>query len=114
MKSYKEYKEEYKKMFFKYPETSNLIKSEDIEDIGFIRTNYIKEGSKWIIEDQEESKINFEFYFNVIDPRAIQFFRNLGGTERVTLNYTGKGYIPVKVVSTNPSRDRRTIYEFIF
>ena len=71
-----------------------------------------KQGSKWITTEIESKTISKEFYNNITDERAIRFFRNLGGIETVQRNYTKMGYIPVRILSTSPDRQRRIIRTF--
>ena len=55
----------------------------------------------------------------VISPRkfeliisSIPFFRDLGGSERVTKGYTVAGYIPVELSSISPSRETKIVRSF--
>ena len=43
---------------------------------------------------------------------SIPFFRDLGGSERVTKGYTIAGYIPVELSSISPSRETKIIRTF--
>ena len=43
-----------------------------------------------------------------------KWFRRLGGSETVTRAYTCNGYCPIKVVSTSPNKENKTIREFSF
>ena len=43
---------------------------------------------------------------------SIPFFRNLGGSERVTKGYTVAGYIPVELSSISPSRETKIVRSF--
>lgn len=112
MKSYSEYKAEYKKLFNKYQEATSLINGDQV----IIETiqHFDKHGTKWIITDQHQEEISPEYYFNVIDPRTIQFFKNLGGKEIVKCGYTLKGFLPVLLISINPSRDQKTERHYQF
>ena len=71
-----------------------------------------KQGSKWITTETETKTISKSFYYNMIDEKAIRFFRNLGGIETVQRNYTKMGYIPVRILSTSPDRQTRIIRTF--
>lgn len=71
-----------------------------------------KQGSKWITTETETKTISKLFYNNLIDERAIRFFRNLGGIETVQRNYTKMGYLPVRILSTSPNRETRIIRNF--
>ena len=43
---------------------------------------------------------------------SIPFFRDLGGSERVTKGYTVGGYIPVELSSISPSRETKIVRSF--
>lgn len=45
---------------------------------------------------------------------TIKWFRRLGGSENVTRGYTYAGYVVVKLISTSPDRERKTIREYKF
>ena len=44
----------------------------------------------------------------------MKFFRSLGGSESATWAYTEAGYKVVKLVSTSPNKQQKTIREFTF
>ena len=73
-----------------------------------------KQGSKWATVETETKEISREFYRNIVDPQAIRFMRNLGGIETIQKNYTCFGYLPVRILSTSPSRQTRIIRSFKF
>lgn len=54
--------------------------------------------------------ITEEVYNNMTSKEAIKYFRNLGGTEKVTR----KGGRVARLVSTSPSGDLRTVRTFEF
>lgn len=66
--------------------------------------------NKYITIDVEEKTINTEQYDNMTSKESINFFRSLGGTEKVTRKY---GRV-IKQVSTSPSGELRTIRTFKF
>ena len=82
--------------------------------IQLIETRYSKtdSGKSWRTKaDAEETKtISFDEYFNYIS--SVQFFKNLGGTERIEKGYTVGGYIPTKLTSINPSKDTKIVRQF--
>jgi hypothetical protein len=45
---------------------------------------------------------------------TVKFFKRLGGSEHITRAYTCGGYLPVKVISTSPDRESRTVREYTF
>jgi hypothetical protein len=66
-----------------YPEITGLLtENENEKPILYTCTNYEKRGNKWIETERTTENINFIFYSNIVDPAAIRFFRNLGGTVR--------------------------------
>ena len=103
--TYQEFKNTYKNIIKKYPETTNLYNNayKIIETI----TNFDKVGNRWKETDKKESEIDYIYYFNVFD--AVPFFRNLGGTEKINLSYTFAGHIPDEVISISPNRTMKTI-----
>jgi hypothetical protein len=58
----------------------------------------------------EEKEIKFEEYFNYLS--SIEFFKNLGGYERVEKTYTYKGYIPTKLTSISPDKNIKIVRSF--
>ena len=57
-----------------------------------------------------KSIINSENFKNIIS--SIPFFRNLGGSERVTKGYTIAGYIPVELSSISPDKAIKIVRKF--
>lgn len=58
--------------------------------------------------------IDFEQYDNITNKDTLAWFRRLGGTETATKAYTSQGYKTVKVVSTSPDKQNKTVREFEF
>lgn len=112
MLSYKEFRETYKTTLKKYPCIDELFTENPTQNITIIKTSYKKHGSKWIETESETKHVDFIHYVNIVE--AIPFFRNLGGSETVTMGYTKKGYLPIKIINTSPSREDRSIYHFKF
>ena len=75
----------------------------------FEKTESGKSWRKKPIETKQEV-IKFEEYFNYIS--SVDFFRGLGGTERVTQGYTFAGYIPVQLTSISPEKNIKIIRKF--
>jgi hypothetical protein len=109
---YSEYKKIYKWLVKKYPDVVSMFTdSENPEKIILLKTTHQeKTGTTWKTTTTEETKIDFIHYSNIVN--AIPFFKNLGGTETVTRSYTKYGLIPIKIISTSPGREQRTIREF--
>lgn len=113
--NYTEFKKEYKKALKAYPDASYLFTdSEDVEEISLTCKHYVKNGSKWEEASSRSEMVNYLHYMNVVDPRTIQFFKNLGGYEKVNKGYTCKGYLPIEVISISPDRTEKTVYKFTF
>ena len=45
---------------------------------------------------------------------TIKWFRRLGGSQSVTHGYTYAGYVVIKLVSTSPDKERKTVREYKF
>ena len=73
------------------------------------RTSSGKSWKKNPVETNEEviSPKKFELIIS-----SIPFFRDLGGSERVTKGYTIAGYIPVELSSISPSRETKIVRSF--
>ena len=73
------------------------------------KTSSGKSWKKNPVETDEEviSPKKFELIIS-----SIPFFRDLGGSERVTKGYTVAGYIPVELSSISPSRETKIIRSF--
>ena len=69
-------------------------------------------GKSWKKNPVETNKsiINSENFKNIIS--SIPFFRNLGGSERVTKGYTIIGYIPVELSSISPEKKTKIVRKF--
>ena len=73
------------------------------------RTSSGKSWKKNPVETDEEiiSPKKFELIIS-----SIPFFRDLGGSERVTKGYTIAGYIPVELSSISPSKETKIVRSF--
>ena len=76
--------------------------------------NLTSSKKSWSQKDVVTTKevITWSEYQNYIN--SVQFFRNLGGSERLTKNYTQYGYIPVQLNSINPEHDIKIVRYFKF
>ena len=66
------------------------------------------------VVDESNRVITEQNYKNIVSDDTIKFFRRLGGSESVTRGYTRVGYLVVRLVSTSPDRQSKTIREFDF
>ena len=108
--TYSEFKKSYSVTLKRYPDTSALF---EVENAGKCKiTTERKNGKRWTASEITTEEMTFNYYFNILE--SIQFFRNLGGYERVTRAYTKYGYIPVKLISISPDGNTRITREFIF
>ena len=66
--------------------------------------------NKYVTIDKVTKTIDEERYNNMTSKETLKYFRNLGGTEKVTR----KGGRVTRLVSTSPSGELRTIRTFEF
>ena len=66
--------------------------------------------NRYVTIEEVTKTINEERYNNMTSKETLSFFRNLGGTEKVTR----KGGRVTRLVSTSPSGELRTIRTFEF
>ena len=76
------------------------------------RMSRTKSGKSWSKRNIEETKkiIDFEEYFNYLS--SVQYFKNIGGIERVEKSYTISGYIPTRLTSVSPDRQIKVVRHF--
>jgi hypothetical protein len=79
--------------------------TQKLEKVGKVTFKVIEEYPS-IIDQQQ--------YKNIVCDDTLKWFRRLGGTESVTREYTSRGYNVVKLVSTCPNKELRTIRTFDF
>ena len=70
--------------------------------------NAYKEVSKEVKEVTERQ------YKLTTNDDTIKWFRRLGGSQSVTRSYTYAGYVVVKLISTSPDKQNKTIREYKF
>ena len=95
-----------------YPGAVYAFTDSTAADIKLTTEHYTRRGARWILTDTETEVINYEFYINTIG--AVPFFRALGGYERVTQQYTRRGYMPVLIDSIAPDGAEKTRRRFEF
>ena len=82
--------------------------------ITMIETTFEKteSGKSWRKKPINEvtKEIQFEEYFNYLS--SVEFFKNLGGYERVEKFYTYAGYIPCRLTSISPNKETKIIRVF--
>lgn len=108
--NYLETKDTYKELFKAYPDVCDVYE----KPVTMTKIEYEKDGNKWQEVSRKTVEVDHITYYNVVDPKAVRFFKGLGGIERVTKAYTKRGLIPIRVESTSPERTRKTVREFTF
>lgn len=69
------------------------------------KTTYNEIGTEVIELTQEQ-------YKNMTSFEGIRFFRAIGGSEYIERNYTARGYLITKLISTSPDKLQKSVYEF--
>lgn len=107
---YSELAKTYRKLFKKYPNFSSLqdFGGKILEE----KTTYAKRGTRWVEVKKEEKEVPATYVFNVFD--AVQFFKDLGGYEKVSCGYTKAGYLPDELLSISPNRMEKTVRKYYF
>ena len=81
-----------------------------------VKETYVKteSGKNWKKQpvEVERLKVDEEYYNNIFNKSTLNFFKGLGGTERITKGYTIEGYIPVQLTSISPDKTTRIIRKF--
>lgn len=60
--------------------------------------------------NEETKEIQFEEYFNYIS--SVEFFKSLGGYERVETAYTITGCVPYRLTSISPNKETKIVRVF--
>ena len=63
---------------------------------------------KWKTTETESRYIDEVEYYRITSARTVAFFKALGGTEKL---YRENGKV-IKLISTNPDKTCRSVYEF--
>lgn len=107
---YSELAKTYRKLFKKYPNISSLqdFGGKILEE----KTTYAKRGTRWVEVKKEEKEVPATYVFNVFD--AVQFFKDLGGYEKVSCGYTKFGYLPDELLSISPNRMEKNSKKILF
>lgn len=73
-----------------------------------------KEGTKTVFKTEETKKeLITESQFNMTTSKdTLSWFRRLGGSETLECAYTSNGYVPIKMTSTSPNKEYRSVREF--
>lgn len=91
-------------------ELGTIVRGLEGYKIILTKETYKKEGRKNFpknpieVTTEEITHKEYDYIFS-----SINFFRTLGGTEKVYKSYTIAGYIPTKLVSTSPDKETKII-----
>ena len=91
-------------------ELGRIVRSLEGYKIILTKEEYRKEGRKNFSKNPSETttrEITTEEYDNIFS--SIDFFKSLGGNEKIYKSYTVAGYIPTKLVSTSPDKEIKII-----
>ena len=110
--NYQEWKKTYTYAVKHWPDVSSMFGNEERINIVIHNTKQEKRGSRWITTEEYPENARLENYMNIIE--SVPFFRNIGGKERVSVNYTRWGKMPTDIISTSPDGSLRHIREFKF
>lgn len=108
--NYKEFSTEYKKTLRRYPSMECTFNTNTEYEFTQVRYEKKAGSNKWVEVERTNEVITGQHYMNIID--AIDFFRNLGGRETVSMGYTSVGYIPVELKSINPDVTVKVVRTF--
>lgn len=107
--TYAEFKKTYSYALKHYPSISSI---ELDAPVTVTVTKQEKIGRRWVTSTEQTENFTGENYLNTVE--AIPFFKNLGGSEKVSKAYTKYGLIPTEIVSTSSDKSERTIRKFLF
>ena len=91
-------------------ELERIVRSLEGYKIILTKEEYRKEDRKNFPKNPveiTEEEITTKEYDNIFS--SIDFFKSLGGSERIYKNYTLAGYIPTKLVSISPDKEIKII-----
>lgn len=91
-------------------ELQSILKGLKGYKITLTKETYKKEGRKNFPRNPLEvtiKEITTEEYDNIFS--SIDFFKSLGGVERIYKSYTLAGYIPTKVTSVSPNKEIKIV-----
>lgn len=79
-----------------------------------IDVEYEKTGSQWRIRKINSFTISKQNLVSSAANQTMSFFKMIGGTERRDFKNTQYGYIPSKIVSINPGKTIKHVWEFYY
>lgn len=98
----------------KKSELTSILRSLEGYKIEMTMEEYVKKEDNKTFSKKPNTtsteEITIKEYRNIFD--AIDFFKGLGGTETIIKTYTIAGYIPTRLISTSPAKDKKVIRIF--
>ena len=83
-----------------------------LKETRLVKNPYTK--TTYTIEEEKTEAITRKQYNNICGKDTLKWFRRLGGSETAERGYTCAGYLIVKLTSTSPDRQNKTIRTFKF
>lgn len=94
----------------KKSELGTIVKSLKGYKLVLTKEEYRKEGRKNFPKNPLEittEEITTEEYDNIFS--SVDFFKSLGGTEKIYKTYTLAGYIPTRLISISPNKEIKIV-----
>ena len=91
-------------------ELGTIVKSLKGYKLVLTKEEYRKEGRKNFPKNPLEittEEITTEEYDNIFS--SVDFFKSLGGTEKIYKTYTLAGYIPTRLISISPNKEIKIV-----
>lgn len=107
--TYAEFKKTYAYALKHFPDVSSI---ELDAPVTATVTKQEKINGRWVTSAEKVENFTGKNYLSTVE--AIPFFKNLGGSEKVSKAYTKYGLIPIEIVSTSPDKSERIIRKFSF
>jgi hypothetical protein len=83
-----------------------------LKETRLVKNPYTK--TTYTIEEEKTEAITRKQYSNICGKDTLKWFRRLGGSETAERGYTCAGYLIVKLTSTSPDKQNKTIRTFKF
>lgn len=78
--------------------------------ITMVKTDYRKDGKKWVEQRRDVELIDKETYYNITESR--DYFHHLGFFERHNKSYTPMGYVVTSINTIDPDKNQKSLREF--
>lgn len=83
-----------------------------LKETRLVKNPYTK--TTYTIEEEKTETITNRQYNLICGEDTLKWFRRLGGSETAERGYTERGYLIVKLTSTSPDKQNKTIRTFKF